>query len=90
MYGRVEAAMTTAVSNRLSASDEDDCDNKPMWSLEIASAWARLDAACGCYALAESEPLITAALAMLPRKFLKVARAGYRSPSKQGARYSVP
>jgi hypothetical protein len=36
-----------------------------MWSLELASSWVRLDAACGSHVLAESEPLITTALAML-------------------------
>jgi hypothetical protein len=47
-----------------------------MWSLEFASSWARLDAACGSQALAESEPLITTALAMLPQQCPTVARAG--------------
>jgi hypothetical protein len=69
-------AMTTAVSRRPGATDRDGDDNEPMWSLELASAWARLDAACGSYALTESEPLITAAEAILSPKRPAVARAG--------------
>jgi hypothetical protein len=48
----------------------------PMWSLKLASSWARLDAACGSHALAESEPLITTVLAMLPPQRPTVAHAG--------------
>jgi hypothetical protein len=64
MYGRIASAMTTTVSRRHGTPDGDDGDNVPMWSLELASSWARLDAACGSQAFAESEPLITTALAM--------------------------
>jgi hypothetical protein len=76
MYGRLATAMTTAVSRRHGTPDGDDGDNEPMWSLELASSWARLDAACGSHALAESEPLITTALAMPPPQRPTVARAG--------------
>jgi hypothetical protein len=58
--------LSTAVSRRHGTPDGDDGDNEPMWSLQLTSSWARLDAACGSHALAESEPLITTALAMLP------------------------
>jgi hypothetical protein len=47
-----------------------------MWSLELTSAWMRLDVACRSHARAESEPLITTALAMLPRKRPAVACTG--------------
>jgi hypothetical protein len=47
-----------------------------MWSLQPASSWVRLDAACGSHALAESKPLITTAIAMLPPQRPTVARAG--------------
>jgi hypothetical protein len=60
----------------LSLLDGDDGDNESMRSLELASMWARLDAACGFHALAESEPLVTTALAMLPPQRPTVARAG--------------
>jgi hypothetical protein len=76
MYGRLAIAMTTAVSRRHGTLDGDNGDNEPMWSLELASSWARLDAACGAHALAESETLITTALAMLPPQRQMVARAG--------------
>jgi hypothetical protein len=77
MYRRVATAMTTAVSHRPCAPDTDGDDNEPMWSLELASAWTRLDAACDAHALSESGPLvITAALAMLHSKRSTVARAG--------------
>jgi hypothetical protein len=66
MYGRLATAMTTSVSSKPGTPDGDDVDNEPMWSLEIASAWARLDAACGSHALTESELLIITTLAMLP------------------------
>jgi hypothetical protein len=56
MYGRLATAMTTTVSRRHGTPDRDDGDNEPMWSLELASSWARLDAACGSRALAEFEP----------------------------------
>jgi hypothetical protein len=67
-----------------------------MWSLEPASSWARLDAACGSHALAEFEPLITTALAMLPPQRPTVALAGCvaeaRSNNEQIARslYGMP
>ena len=67
MYGRLATAIATAVPRRHCTPDGDDGDNEPMWSLELASSWARLDGACGSHALAESEPLITTPLAMLPR-----------------------
>jgi hypothetical protein len=38
-----------------------------MWLFELASSLARLEAACGSHALADSEPLITTASAMLLR-----------------------
>jgi hypothetical protein len=66
MYGRLATAMTTDVSRRLSAPYGDDGDNESMWSLELASSWARLDAACGYHGLTETEPIITKALARLP------------------------
>jgi hypothetical protein len=65
MYGQLATAMTAAVSSRHGTPDGDDGDNEPMWSLELASSCARLDAECGFHALAESEPLITTVLAML-------------------------
>jgi hypothetical protein len=65
LYGRLATAMTIAVSRRHCTLDGDDGDNEPMWSLKLASSWARLDAACGSQALAESEPLITTALLKL-------------------------
>jgi hypothetical protein len=43
-YGRLGNAMTTTVSRRHGTPDRDDGDNEPMWSLELASSWARLDA----------------------------------------------
>jgi hypothetical protein len=75
MYGRLVNDVTITVSRRHGTPDVDDGDYEPMWSLELASSWARLDAACGSHALAESEPLITTALAMLPPQHPKVARA---------------
>jgi hypothetical protein len=45
MYARIPYAMPTAVSRRLSAPEGDDGDNELMWSLQLASSWARLDAA---------------------------------------------
>jgi hypothetical protein len=56
LYGRLATAMTRAVSRRHGTPDGDDGDNEPMWSLELASSWARLDVACGSHALAECEP----------------------------------
>jgi hypothetical protein len=44
MYGRLATAMTPTVSRRHGTPDGDDGDNEPMWSLELASSWARLDA----------------------------------------------
>jgi hypothetical protein len=76
MCGRLATAMTTTMFRRHGTPDGDDGDNEPMLSLELASSWARLDAACGSHALAETEPLITTALAMLPPKRPTVARAG--------------
>jgi hypothetical protein len=73
MYGRLATAMTTIVSCMPGAPDGDDGDNEPMWSLKIASSWARLDAACGSHAFAKSEPLITTAVAMLPPQHPMVA-----------------
>jgi hypothetical protein len=54
MYGRVAITMTTAVSRRLSAPDGDGDDNEPMWSLELASAFERLDATCQVIMLSPS------------------------------------
>jgi hypothetical protein len=68
--------MTTVVSLGHGTPDGDDGDNEPMWSLELASSWVRLDAACGSHALAESEPVITTTLAMLLPQRPTVARAG--------------
>jgi hypothetical protein len=45
MYGRLATAMTTAVSRRHGTPDGNDGDNELMWSLELASSWARLDGA---------------------------------------------
>jgi hypothetical protein len=82
--------MTTAVSRMRSTPDGDDGDNESMWSLELALSWLRLDAACDSHALAESEPMITTTLAMLPPQRPTVARAGYvakaRSNNEQIAR----
>jgi hypothetical protein len=90
MYGRLATPMTTAVSWRHGTPDGDNGDNEPMWSLELASSWARLDAACGSHALAESEPMITTTLAMFPLQRPTVARAGCvdeaRSSNEQIAR----
>jgi hypothetical protein len=90
MYGRLATAMTTAVSRKHGTPDGDESDNEPMWSLELATSWARLDAACGSHALAESEPLITTTLAMLPPQRPTVALAGCvaeaRSNNEQIAR----
>jgi hypothetical protein len=72
MHGRLATPMTKAVSRT-----ETHGDNEPMWSLEFASSWARLDTARGFHALAESEPPITTALAMLTPKRPTVARVGY-------------
>jgi hypothetical protein len=76
MHGQLATAITTAVFHRPSAIDGDDGDNEPMWSLELASQWARLNDACYSHALVESEPLITTALTMLPPKPPTVAREG--------------
>jgi hypothetical protein len=76
MYGRLATAITTAASRKHGTPGGDGGDKEPTWSLELASSWARLDIACGPHALAESEPLITTALAMLPPQRLMVARAG--------------
>jgi hypothetical protein len=91
MYGRLATAMTTMVSRRHGTPDGDNGDNETMWSLELASSWARLDAACGSHALTESEPLITTALAMLlPQPPTVALRLCSRSPIKQRADCSVP
>jgi hypothetical protein len=58
MYGRLATALTIGVSRRPNAPDGVGGDNEPMWSLELASSWARLDAACFSHAPAVSEPLI--------------------------------
>jgi hypothetical protein len=76
MYRRLATALTTAVSRRHGTPDGDDGDNEPMWSLELASSWARLDPACGSHALAETEPMITTTLGMLPPQRATVARKG--------------
>jgi hypothetical protein len=76
MYGRLATAMTKEVSRRPSAPEGDDGDNEPMWSIKLVSAWARMVSACGSHALAESEPLLTMALAMLPPKRPTLAPAG--------------
>jgi hypothetical protein len=84
MYGRLATAITTTLSRRRGTPDGDDGDNEPM---ELAPSWARLDAACGSHALAETEPLITTALAMLPPQRPTVTRESYvpeaRSNNKQ-------
>jgi hypothetical protein len=49
MYGRLATAMTTRVSRKHGTPDGDDGDKEPMWSLELASSWARLDVACGSH-----------------------------------------
>jgi hypothetical protein len=88
--------MTIAVSRRPGTPDKDDGNNEPMWSLDLALPWARLDAACCSHALAKSESLITTSLAMLPPKSPMVARAGCvaeaRSNNEQLARslYGLP
>jgi hypothetical protein len=69
---RLATAMATAVSRRRG----DNGDNDPTWSLELASSWARLHVACGSHALANSESLITIALAMLPQQRPTVGRVG--------------
>jgi hypothetical protein len=91
MHGRLATAMTIAVSLWRNTPNGDDGDNESMWSLELASSWVRLDAAYDSHALAESEPLITTTLAMLPPQRLTVARADYvaKSPIKQREDCSV-
>jgi hypothetical protein len=42
------------VLDRSERSHRSGSFNVPMWSLELASSWARLDVACGSHALAES------------------------------------
>jgi hypothetical protein len=90
MYGRLATATTTSVSRRHGTPHGDDGDNETMWSLQLASSWVRLNAACGSHALVESEPLITIALAMLPPQRPTMDRAGYvaeaRSNNEQIAR----
>jgi hypothetical protein len=77
MYGPLASAMITTMSRRPSAPSGDGDENEHMWLLELALAWARLDAAtCGSHALAASEPLITTALAIVPPKRPTMARAG--------------
>jgi hypothetical protein len=77
MYGRLATAMITAVSRRHGTPDGNDGDNELIWSIELDSSWADLDAACGSRTLAESELLITIALLeMLPPQRPTVARAG--------------
>jgi hypothetical protein len=90
MYGRLAIAMTTAVSSMHGTPDGNDRDSEPMWPVELASSWARLDAACSSRALAESESLITTGLAMLPQQRPTVSHAGCvaeaRSNNEQIAR----
>jgi hypothetical protein len=57
MYGRLANATTTEVSRGHGTPDGDAGDNEAMWSLELASSWARLNVACGSHALAESKSL---------------------------------
>jgi hypothetical protein len=64
--GRLAIAMITAVSRQPNTPAGDGDANEPMWSLELAPAWVRLDATCGSHAPADSEPIIATALAMLP------------------------
>jgi hypothetical protein len=45
MYGRLATAMTTAVTRRYGTLHGEDGENEPIWSLELASWWARSDAA---------------------------------------------
>jgi hypothetical protein len=66
MHGRLAIVMTIMVSSMHNTPDGDSGDNEPMWSLELASSWARLDAACGSHVLAESDSLIPTTLARLP------------------------
>jgi hypothetical protein len=75
--GQLSTDMITAMSRRPSAPDGYVGDSKSMWSLELALARARLDAAYDAHALAEFDLFITTALAMLPPKHPTVARAGY-------------
>jgi hypothetical protein len=56
MCGRLATTMTNnaiamSPSRMPRAPNGDDGDNEPMWSLELASAWATLDAECGSRAL---------------------------------------
>jgi hypothetical protein len=76
MHGWLATAITTTVSRRHGTPDGDNSDSELMRSLELASSWARLDAACGSRALAKSEPLITTTLVMLPPQRPTMARAG--------------
>jgi hypothetical protein len=76
IYGQLATTMTIAVSRMHATPDGDDGDNEPVWLLELASSWARSNAAWSFHALAESEPLITIALAMLPPQRPTVARVG--------------
>jgi hypothetical protein len=59
MYGWLATAMTTTVSRMHATPNGDDGEDEPVWSIELASLWARFNAACGSHALAKSEPLTT-------------------------------
>jgi hypothetical protein len=89
MYGRLAIAMIRPVSRRPSAPNEDGDDNKPMWSVELASSWARLNTACGAHVLAESDSIITTASTMLPPKRPTVDFVAEASPVKKRIHISV-
>jgi hypothetical protein len=74
---------------RSSASDVDGADYESMWSLELDSAWARLDATCGAHGLAKSERLITAARVMLYPKRPRVARVGCVAEARSNNAYTI-
>jgi hypothetical protein len=92
MHGRLATAMTTAVSRRHGSPDGDDGDNEPIWSLELASSWARLETACGSHALAELRTLDNHSLndASPATSNGGSRRLRSRSPIKQRTYCSVP
>jgi hypothetical protein len=50
MYKRLAIAIITTVSRRFGTLNGDDGEKEQTWLLELASAWARLDAAWGSHA----------------------------------------
>ena len=96
MYGRLATVVIKTVSHRPNAPDGDGDHNESIWSLELASVWARLNAnTCVSHPLAESKPLITTAVAKRPTAPPETPNGGSRklrsrSPIKQRAYYPDP